>query len=107
VCVQEVCAVSRRASAAGPALLVNFNPYARTSLTGVSPAIPTPTTEHLDGVAADGHKTAAGAGTPCVDEAVAESSACFSTAEARVLEDMEEDNVLGVAAALPEAALPV
>ncbi|WIA29146.1 hypothetical protein OEZ86_011657 [Tetradesmus obliquus] len=60
--LQEVCAVSRRASAAGPALLVQFNPYARTSLvphvtaadgSGHSDADAAAGTSRLSGAAAD------------------------------------------------------
>jgi hypothetical protein len=57
--VQEVCAVSRRASAAGPALLVHFNPYTRTSLSGMVPLAAAPPA--ADGAAADDGHASAGA----------------------------------------------
>jgi hypothetical protein len=54
--MQEVCAVSRRASAAGPALLANFNPYARASL--VSSMTAASVTEASDVSARDSATTA-------------------------------------------------
>ncbi|WIA09072.1 hypothetical protein OEZ85_008486 [Tetradesmus obliquus] len=61
--LQEVCAVSRRASAAGPALLALFNPYARTSLM--------PHVTAADGMGCSDADAAAG--TSCLSGAAADS----------------------------------
>jgi hypothetical protein len=91
--MQEVCAVSRRASAAGPALLANFNAYARASLVAAGTAALV-----ANGAAADDAAAAADEADTCDTADVAAAAAEYEAEANYVSEAADEGaNTTGAA----------
>jgi hypothetical protein len=92
--MQEVCAVSRRASAAGPALLANFNPYARASLvsgmTVASVADASGVSAHVVAATADAAEAAATANTATARAAAGIGAEATEVARAEATEVANE-----------------